>query len=222
MSQLPIAIPILRNEFGDCLKFSNDKEFIKKMDSEYYPKKFPKLKSIRHFNRDTFEDLEMQRNGIDVEIIKVNGKIIYTDEKRRKRWFRDILLEIGMDYEVSKISYGWLLAERKKPDYIIYIKPSVSQGLLFGPSENIYKLPFEPLQNIFREEFESLVQEYERYFYKNTPNYYKAKQWAKNKGLEVAPTEKDGRFWWTLNKPIEPDELFEMLKKESEDLIPSI
>ncbi|GAH49778.1 unnamed protein product, partial [marine sediment metagenome] len=124
------------NDFSDCLEFGNEKEFIEKMDTEYYPKKF-KLASIRRFNKDTLKDRDMQKNGIDIEVLLTNGKKIHIDEKRRKQRYADVLIEIGMDYQMSgMITPGWLLSERKKPDYIIYAVPAYSLPI---PPGNIYK-----------------------------------------------------------------------------------
>jgi len=209
-------VAIGKNEFQDCLDFSNEKEFINKIEKEYYPKKFPNLKIIERFNKQKFEDIEMQRNGIDIRLVLKNDKAIYIDEKRRKKNYSDILLEIGMDYQMNGIiTLGWLLCERKKPDYIVYIKPPIVQNSLFEPTENIYKLPFEPLKNIFKEEFELLIKEYKEEFFNKNPDLKEVQIWANSKNIKTAVTSEVGMIkFWTLNKPILPNELFNLLIKE--------
>lgn len=219
MDTLGTEIPIEKNEFQDCIDFSNEKEFIDKIDKEYYPKKFLNLKSIERFNRQTSEDMEMQKNGIDVKLVLTNTKEIYTDEKRRMVNYPDILIEIGMDYQMNGIIMpGWLLCERKKPDYIIYIKPPIIQNSLYEKVENIYKIPFEALRNIFKKEFELAIEEYRKEFFNNNPDLKGVRIWADNKDIKVAKTTKYGIMqYWTLNKGILPDKLFELLTKESKD-----
>lgn len=77
----------------------------------FYREVFPDIKAIVFV-----EDKEIQKKGIDKFIYFGNGKVISIDEKRRRKAYEDILLEVYSNVERKK--KGWL--HNSHCDFIVY------------------------------------------------------------------------------------------------------
>jgi len=110
------------NNFKSDLEYSlNERE--NKMFDNFYYRVFPGLVKI-----DFIEDMEMQKEGIDKILVFESGYEITVDEKKRRKDYGDILLEIWSVWEQRK--RGWLYT--CKCDYIVYA---------VMPTRKIYLLP---------------------------------------------------------------------------------
>ena len=105
----------MNNDFKADLAFSHTAE-----DSDIWPMIYAKAFHKYAAMTSTRDDGQMQRLGVDRTIITRSGKAVYIDEKVRRKWYGDILLEyIAND---NKMSEGWV----EKPlfcDYIAYAVP---------------------------------------------------------------------------------------------------
>jgi len=72
---------------------------------------FPDLETV-----ELIQDIETQRKGIDKILYFSNGKQVTIDEKKRRKDYGDILLELWSVWEEKK--KGWLLTTQC--DYIVY------------------------------------------------------------------------------------------------------
>jgi len=118
------------NCFNEDLQYSfepNDNNFLDK----FYHKYFPMLDKIEFV-----KDLNLQKQGIDKILTLKDGKEITIDEKKRRKEYGDILLELWSNLEKRKL--GWLYTT--KCDYIVYI---------IIPSNKIYLLPVLLLRKAF-------------------------------------------------------------------------
>jgi len=108
------------NCFHTDLEWSLDERDNDMFDS-LYRKVFPRVKDI-HFA----DDIKTQKKGIDKIITFENGNFVTIDEKKRRKDYGDILLEIwSVDYDVP----GWLYTSHC--DYIAYaIMPTLKVYLL--------------------------------------------------------------------------------------------
>lgn len=77
----------------------------------FYHRTFPNLLSVRFV-----ENLPTQKKGIDKILTFNNGIEVWVDEKKRKKDYGDILLEIWSVWEQKKL--GWLYTSQS--DYIVY------------------------------------------------------------------------------------------------------
>lgn len=110
------------NNFNLDLEYSLEERENDLFDSFYY-RVFPGLESI-HFA----DDIETQRKGIDKILHFKSGYIVTVDEKKRRKDYGDILLELWSVWERRK--RGWLYT--CKCDYIVYA---------IMPSRKVYLLP---------------------------------------------------------------------------------
>jgi len=83
-------------------------------------------------------DITLQRKGIDKVLHLKNGDTVYVDEKKRRKDYGDILLEVWSVKEKSV--KGWVWSETKVTDYIIYA---------FMNSKRVFMLPFQLLKMAF-------------------------------------------------------------------------
>ena len=110
------------NDFNIDLEYS----MLHKDDSilnEFYKTAFPRAIKI-----DFVKDLNVQKKGIDKIITLQNGKEITVDEKKRRKDYGDILLEVYSNLKRKK--WGWLVTAQC--DYIVYA---------IIPAGKVYLLP---------------------------------------------------------------------------------
>jgi len=110
------------NDFDVDLQYSLDQRENELFDSFYY-RIFPGLRRIK-----LVEDLDLQKKGIDKILYFKDGRILTIDEKKRRKDYGDILLEIWSIWEQRKP--GWLYTCQS--DYIVYAIMS---------SKKVYLLP---------------------------------------------------------------------------------
>lgn len=77
-----------------------------------------KAQNIVRFDKDTSEDMHMQKRDIDVSIV-IDGKTYLVSEKFRNKDFGDIYIELFSKYPHSK---GWL--EQNYAQALLYFTPS--------------------------------------------------------------------------------------------------
>lgn len=77
----------------------------------FYREAFPDLKAIVFV-----EDIETQKKGIDKFLHFGNGKVVSIDEKKRRKAYNDIFLEVYSNLEWK--SWGWLFTSHC--DFIVY------------------------------------------------------------------------------------------------------
>lgn len=116
------------NNFKSDLAFSLNASDNEAADNIYY-KLFPHLVRIENIT-----DKKQQLQGIDKKLYFTDGNFITIDEKYRRKFYGDILLEEYSNFEKKKL--GWLSRE-KHTDYISYI---------FLGENKLYFLPFLILQ----------------------------------------------------------------------------
>jgi hypothetical protein len=108
---------------------------------DFYRRLWPDM--IHAFRIDKFSRL--QQWGVDREILLQNGKRFSVDEKKRKKDYGDILLEVcsvaDYDWERKQVircrKHGWAIDQEKRCDFIAYAIPSAGRCWL---------LPFELLR----------------------------------------------------------------------------
>lgn len=110
------------NDFTLDLEYSLEERENDLFDSFYY-RVFPGLESIRFA-----DDIETQKKGIDKILHFKSGYTVTVDEKKRRKDYGDILLELWSVWERRK--RGWLYT--CKCDYIVYA---------IMPSRKVYLLP---------------------------------------------------------------------------------
>ena len=118
------------NDFDIDLEYSlieKDNEIF----DNFYKRVFPGVDKIEFFDA-----LEMQFKGIDKRIWLKGGNSFTIDEKKRRKKYPDILLEIWSNFEKKKP--GWLFT--CQCDYIVYA---------IMPNSKIYMLPSILLKKAF-------------------------------------------------------------------------
>ena len=110
------------NEFQTDLKYSLDERENEVFD-RFYHRVFPGIKTI-----ELVVDMAMQRKGIDKILHFKSGKSVTIDEKKRRKYYGDILLELWSVWEQNK--RGWLYT--CQCDYIVYA---------VMPAKTVYLLP---------------------------------------------------------------------------------
>lgn len=130
---------------GIIHRFDEQLEYSAKLSDEpawveFYKRLWPDLHLAIRIDGES----QMQRDGIDREIILRNGRRFRVDEKKRKKDYGDLLLEEwsvfrGDGHPGNKI--GWALDAEKRCDFIAYAIP---------PAHKCYFLPFELLRQAFR------------------------------------------------------------------------
>jgi len=115
--------------------FDEELEYSEKASEEsfwfdVYKKAFPNMVNCMS----GWGDTESQRKGIDRVILLANGKTLYVDEKKRRKVYRDFLLEyISVDKTGAP---GWMEKELNI-DYLAYA---------FMPIKRCYLLPWPLLR----------------------------------------------------------------------------
>jgi len=124
------------HDFNECLAFSHAAEDMPFWE-ECYKKAFPtfiNMKSNRH-------NMKYQRLGVDrIVTIGPEEKRIYIDEKVRRAWYGDILLEYYSVYNARQQAPGWVC----KPLFCDYIAYAVL------PIKKCFLLPTIQLQTAWR------------------------------------------------------------------------
>ncbi len=120
------------NDFKTDLQYSFDTRESEMFDL-FYRRVFPDIGNIEFV-----EDMERQRKGIDKVIHFNSGYKITIDEKKRRKDYGDILLEIWSQYENNK--RGWLYYSQC--DYIVYA---------VMPSKKVYLLPVLLLKKVWHD-----------------------------------------------------------------------
>lgn len=115
------------NDFCLDLKYSLDERDNKIFDDFYYSA-FPLLEKIEFC-----ESMEFQTKGIDKLLYLQTSKVISIDEKKRRKDYGDIALEL------------WKNKERKKPGWLFY---SQCDYIVYAiiPSNKVFLLPTLLLQ----------------------------------------------------------------------------
>ena len=115
------------NDFHTDLRYSLDNRDDETLN-DFYRKAFPFAVEIEFC-----QDLSLQKKGIDKLIHLSNGNTLTIDEKKRRRDYGDILLELWSNKERN--TPGWL--QYSQCDYIVY-------AIL--PAKKVYLLPTLLLQ----------------------------------------------------------------------------
>jgi len=109
------------NDFKLDLAYSLEERDNEIFDN-FYRRLFPTLINIRFIS-----DLAVQKQGIDKILILKDGREITVDEKKRRKDYGDILLELWSVTEAGKL--GWLYT--CQAEYVVYaIMPSRKAYLL--------------------------------------------------------------------------------------------
>ncbi|MDD5487101.1 MAG: hypothetical protein PHW65_06065 [Dehalococcoidales bacterium] len=130
------------NDFNLDLEYSLEERENDLFDS-FYSRVFPGLESI-HFA----DDMETQKKGIDKILYFKSGYFVTVDEKKRRKDYGDILLELWSVWEKRK--RGWLYT--CKCDYIVYA---------VMPTKKVYLLPVLLLKKAWLKNRSAWVKEYE-------------------------------------------------------------
>lgn len=129
------------NNFNNDLNYSLDKREDDLLN-RFYNKAFPNIERIEFVS-----DLSSQKRGIDKIIYFKSGKQVTIDEKKRRKDYGDILLEIWSVLENKK--RGWLYT--CQCDYIVYIVLSIKR---------IYLLPALLLKKAWNKNKEKWLTKY--------------------------------------------------------------
>ena len=132
------------HEFKDCLRYSE-------LDSDeptwdaFYRSVWPDMISAARIQA----NCEWQRQGVDRVLFLSGGRHVFVDEKKRKKDYGDILLEVWdqvprdqFDTERKRLKVrpkkrGWAWDDKKRTDFVVYAIPSAGKA---------YLLPFELLR----------------------------------------------------------------------------
>lgn len=130
------------NDFHKDLEYSlslrDDEQF-----NDFYRATFLQVERI-----ELCEDMERQHKGIDKVIYFENGNSITIDEKKRRKDYGDILLELWKNKARKRL--GWLFYSYC--DYIVYAIPSANK---------IYLLPTALLQAAWKRNGKQWLRSYE-------------------------------------------------------------
>lgn len=88
-------------------------------------------------------DMEMQRSGIDRLVSLRGGRVLFVDEKVRRKQWPDIAIEYKHVLADGSKRRGWI-AKRLQTDFIAYA---------FFSSHTCYLLPFQTLQRVWKDNF---------------------------------------------------------------------
>ena len=104
------------NDFQTDLHYSLDLSDEKLLD-EFYMTKFPFAQSVETVSYGANKiNRELQEKGVDKIIRCSNGNVFTIDEKKRRKDYGDILIELWKNKEQHKL--GWLFYSQC--DYIVY------------------------------------------------------------------------------------------------------
>src|SRR5262252_175750 len=126
------------HRFADQLEYSN-KLSDEPAWQEFYRSLWPNLHVAIRIDGAS----QMQRDGIDREIILTNGRRYRIDEKKRAKDYGDLLLEEWSVFHGeadSRNKIGWALDSAKQCDFLAYAIPTATK---------CYFLPFEHLRLAF-------------------------------------------------------------------------
>lgn len=136
------------NDFHIDLRYSIERQDDKTLDS-FYLKTFPQANKVEFV-----KDLQQQKKGVDKIIYFPNNKTITIDEKKRRKDYGDILLELVSNDQ--KRTPGWLYYSQC--DYIVY-------AIL--DAKKIYMLPVLLLQMAWVKNKSKWLKEYKQVAAKN-------------------------------------------------------
>jgi len=120
------------NDFHTDLEYSMEERDNDVFDN-FYHRVFPGIDHI-----DFVEDLDTQKKGIDKFICFKSGNVLSVDEKKRRKAYPDILIEVWSAYEYQ--TRGWLY--KSQCDYIVYA---------IMPIKKVYLLPVILLKKAWNE-----------------------------------------------------------------------
>ena len=122
------------HDFGDQLRWSQDMS-LEPSWVAFYRRLWPEMVAAIRVDMNGM----LQHSGVDRIILLSNGKQITIDEKKRKTWYGDILLEEWSVWRGTPDNsiVGWTLDRRKQCDYIAYA---------VIPAKRCWLLPFELLR----------------------------------------------------------------------------
>ena len=141
------------NDFHTDLQYSLDSREDKQLDY-FYLTAFPHAERVEMVSYE--DNPELQKKGVDKIIHFANGRRVTVDEKKRRKDYGDILLEIYSNAEQK--SAGWLFYSQC--DYIVY-------AIL--PAGKIYLLPVLLLQMAWKK---NRYEWWEKYPQKYADNKY--------------------------------------------------
>ena len=118
------------NDFVTDLQYSFEESDNEIFDN-FYKRIFPSITQI-----EVCTDLNIQKTGIDKIIHFASGNTFTIDEKKRRKDYNDIAIELWSDYDKQK--RGWLYYSRC--DYIVYA---------IMPTMKIYLLPTILLKRVW-------------------------------------------------------------------------
>lgn len=175
-------VTILR-DFGEDLEYSNALSD-EPVWADYYFRLFPDLAAAVKMPKDG----PAQRHGIDRVLHFPSGLQLTVDEKKRRKDYGDILLELYSDF--GRKTWGWTIDPNKLCDYVAYAIP-VSGKCFF--------LPYPLLREAFR------------LYWRGWSDAYKKRR---GKPFEDSQNEKNGRRWTTRNVPVKWGMLKEALAQQ--------
>lgn len=117
------------NDFDLDLKYATKDS----MFTEFYTEYFEGIKKIKFI-----ENLEIQKKGIDKVITFNDGRIITIDEKKRRKDYGDILIEIYKNQRLKR--KGWLFYT--EAEFIVYGMEDTKRIFLIN-TRKLRKLFFE-------------------------------------------------------------------------------
>ena len=132
------------NTFYKDLKYSLDLRTHKAFNDFYY-KKFAGLERVETIDYET--QPELQLSGIDKILHFSNGAKATIDEKKRRKAYNDIYLELWSNYSLKRL--GWVYTAQC--DYIVYF---------IEPTQTVYILPLLLLQGALRKHRKQWTCEY--------------------------------------------------------------
>lgn len=127
------------HRFSDQLEYSTTLSDDEAAWVGFYRRLWPDMVTCVRYDA----DCRMQRDGIDREIVLVNGRRFFVDEKKRKKDYGDVLLEEWSVFYRDgdhRNKIGWALDPNKRCDFVAYAVPSAGK---------CYLLPFELLRQAF-------------------------------------------------------------------------
>lgn len=141
------------------MSFQDDLDYSHEGDAEpffeqFYRQQFPNFHGMHAVKKDG----RGQRNGIDRIIILDNGQQLTVDEKKRRRIYSDIALEVEHRYPNGRVKPGWIVDDLQI-NYLVY-----AMFPLGGPNR-AYLFDFLGLRKAWQEHGSYWMQ---RYSFKGT------------------------------------------------------
>lgn len=131
--------------FTHDLRFANSQESAGFFDAIYY-RHVSGLCRIRRYDA----DMAKQRRGIDVELDIDDGSVVYIDEKYRRKYYGDILVEVRHEHINGHCTPGWI-TKGLDIDHVSY-------GI--KPERTCYFLPYANLRHCWQLNGENWLRKY--------------------------------------------------------------